>query len=315
MLPLVSVITPCYNGEKYLDSFFSSLLKQDYRNFEIIFVNDGSTDKTEEIALKYKNIFENKSIPFKYIKQKNGGQANAMNRGFQFINGKYFMWPDADDELYSDNIYEKVQYMEKNPSVSLVISEADYVREDGSFIETMKRTPKKHDNLFRDLLISKNVVFCPGIFMIRTDSFFECFPNKKIIESRIGQNYQILIPMAYKFKYGYIEKSLYKYILHEKSHSNLNRNDKQTQLNRFLSHEQTIYSILESICKGSELEQYKNIVQKHYLKLYLRISYQFNDYYSSKKYYDKLKSLKSVDFKDFIYHKITFLKTRNRRPI
>ena len=60
--PLVSVITPCYNGEKYLDRYFKSILDQTYPNIELIFVNDGSNDKTEEIALSYKNKLEEKKL-------------------------------------------------------------------------------------------------------------------------------------------------------------------------------------------------------------------------------------------------------------
>ena len=56
--PLVSIITPSYNSEKYLDAFFISILEQDYENYEVIFINDGSTDRTENIVYKYKEKFE-----------------------------------------------------------------------------------------------------------------------------------------------------------------------------------------------------------------------------------------------------------------
>lgn len=62
MEPLVSIITPAFNASKYLVSFFESVLDQEYSNYELIFINDGSTDDTEEIALQYKKIFEEKVI-------------------------------------------------------------------------------------------------------------------------------------------------------------------------------------------------------------------------------------------------------------
>lgn len=111
--PLVSIITPSYNSEKYLDAFFISILEQDYEKYEIIFINDGSTDRTENIVYKYKEKFEERNIRFVYLKQENGGQAKAMNLGFPYIQGKYFIWPDSDDELYRNNISEKVKYMEQ----------------------------------------------------------------------------------------------------------------------------------------------------------------------------------------------------------
>lgn len=60
MEPLVSIITPSYNSEKYLDAYFTSILEQNYQNFEVIFINDGSTDRTEEIVNIYIKKFEEK---------------------------------------------------------------------------------------------------------------------------------------------------------------------------------------------------------------------------------------------------------------
>ena len=54
----VSIVTPCYNGEKYLERFLKSILNQSYGNIELIFINDGSTDQTEEIIKKYKEEFD-----------------------------------------------------------------------------------------------------------------------------------------------------------------------------------------------------------------------------------------------------------------
>ena len=64
MNPLVSIITPSYNSGKYLDAYFTSILEQDYQNYEIIFINDGSTDNTDSIIKKYKTEFEKKHIRF-----------------------------------------------------------------------------------------------------------------------------------------------------------------------------------------------------------------------------------------------------------
>lgn len=67
---LVSIITPCYNGEKYLDNYFQSILAQTYRPLELIFINDGSTDQTEEIALSYRTkLMDCVSLSNIYIKK------------------------------------------------------------------------------------------------------------------------------------------------------------------------------------------------------------------------------------------------------
>ena len=112
-----SIIVPVYNAEQFLERCIKSLIGQTYKNFEVIFINDGSTDRTENIVYKYKEKFEERNIRFVYLKQENGGQAKAMNLGFPYIQGKYFIWPDSDDELNRNNISEKVKYMEQHPDI------------------------------------------------------------------------------------------------------------------------------------------------------------------------------------------------------
>ena len=68
---LVSIISPCYNGEQYVARFFESILNQSYKKLELIFVNDGSTDKTEEIALSYEKKLKDSGIEYHYIYQEN----------------------------------------------------------------------------------------------------------------------------------------------------------------------------------------------------------------------------------------------------
>jgi glycosyltransferase involved in cell wall biosynthesis len=60
--PIVSIVTPCYNGEKHIHRYLDSLLAQTYSNIELIFVNDGSSDNTEKIVLSYTDKFESKGI-------------------------------------------------------------------------------------------------------------------------------------------------------------------------------------------------------------------------------------------------------------
>ena len=91
--PLVSVIMPVYNAEKYLKVALSSLLTQTYKNIEIICVNDGSTDHSLDILERMSSA--DKRI--KVISQKNGGPAKARNAGLDAAKGKYISFVDSDD--------------------------------------------------------------------------------------------------------------------------------------------------------------------------------------------------------------------------
>lgn len=127
MQPLVSIITPCYNGEKYLASCLDSVLAQTYDNVEFILVNDGSNDKTALIAEAYKEKFKLKG--YIYIYQENKGVSAAVNRGLEIFNGKYLMLADSDDILEKDCIRSKVEYLERNTEIALVAARAKVANE------------------------------------------------------------------------------------------------------------------------------------------------------------------------------------------
>lgn len=82
---LISIIVPVYNTEKYIERCLDSVMKQDYPNFEVILVNDGSTDESGIIIQKYKEMYENIS----YIKQENKGVGAARNAGIKVAKGDY----------------------------------------------------------------------------------------------------------------------------------------------------------------------------------------------------------------------------------
>ena len=92
---------------------------------------------------------------------------------------------------------------------------------------------------------------------MRTDIFFKYVPSRHINESRIGQNYQILLPVAYhEKKIGYIDKTLYKYILHKNSHSNKDNNNYEKTIRRFQEHENTLYDLVKNICDVNDQNIY-----------------------------------------------------------
>lgn len=102
--PLVSIIIPAYNGEKYLHEAIDCALAQDYDNCEIIVINDGSTDGTEKIAKSYGN-------KIRYYKKPNGGVSSALNLGIKKMRGDYFAWLSHDDLIAKDHIRHLVDWV------------------------------------------------------------------------------------------------------------------------------------------------------------------------------------------------------------
>lgn len=111
---IVSIIVPAYNAERTINRCIDSILKQSYGNLEIIIINDGSKDSTEEKCMKY---IKNKKI--KYIRIKNSGVSNARNIGIENSTGTYIMFVDSDDYI-EKNMVERL-YDNINENVDLVI--------------------------------------------------------------------------------------------------------------------------------------------------------------------------------------------------
>lgn len=106
---ILSVVVPVYNTDKYLEKCLNSLLNQDLNNYEIICVNDGSTDKSLSILKRYSNDHEN----IKLVTQNNSGQSVARNKGLQLARGKYLYFMDSDDILEENSLTYIISELEK----------------------------------------------------------------------------------------------------------------------------------------------------------------------------------------------------------
>lgn len=303
--PLVSIITPCYNGENHIDRYFDAILRQTYRNIELIFINNGSQDKTEEIALSYKEKLKQAGVDFHYFYQENNGAAGALNFGLKKFTGEYLTWPDSDDILHDEYIEKKVSFLENNKDIHMVISKSRIIDED-----TMKQLgilvrvpPKKEDDLFADLVFDRNVYYTPGGYMIRSSAFLETNPEREIFITMHGQNLQILLPMAYNHKYGYIDEFLYDYIVRHDSYTR-NIKTKEQHWEKTYIDEDLILNVLADIDLKEDRDYYLDGIKKKYMHKRMRIAYQFKDKVSSKTQYVELKKLHSVNMSDFwLYHR------------
>ena len=290
MKDLVSIITPCYNGERFIDRYFESILSQTYENLELIFVNDGSTDRTEQIALSYREKLKERGIKFIYLSQENGGQAKAMNTGFQYMSGKYFVWPDSDDLLTADSIEKRVKFLEEHPQYTFVRSSGyTFDFETGERIGSVNfgyyHDPAEED-IFLDLITEYTYCMC-GCYMVRTDAFLEIYPDRKIYETNVGQNWQIMIPVAGRGKCGYIDEEQYAVAIRTDSHSHHKR-----PLEEAVSRQLELKKVLEIGIRLSNRTDadYQRIVDVKYMHVLFKMYYEADRYEESKKYYELLKS-------------------------
>lgn len=111
--PLVSVIIPVYNGERYLAEAIESVRNQSYHPVEIVVVDDGSSDDTASIIMSFADV--------RYIYQSNQGQAAAKNTGMDVSLGAFFAFLDADDKWLPKKLSIQVDYLTRHPNVDCVI--------------------------------------------------------------------------------------------------------------------------------------------------------------------------------------------------
>lgn len=209
-MKLVSIVSPCYNGENYIERYLKAILAQTYRPLELILVNDGSKDNTEDIILSYQDQLEQSKITLKYIKKENGGVGAAINDGLKYTTGDYLIWPDTDDILLPQSIEKRVQFLEDHPEYGFVYSDG-CTYEEGNLEQPIQNIPAimpSDGNLFENV-VSGNVVYTPCGYMLRMSAFLDVNPQKEIFPSRYGQAIQMLMPISYKYCCGHLKEILY----------------------------------------------------------------------------------------------------------
>lgn len=155
-LPKVSVVIPCFNQAPYLKEAVSSVIRQSYQNWEIIIVNDGSTDNSEDIA-KECAATDSRIV---YISQPNQGASTARNTGIKASKGKYILPLDGDDTIETDYLTKAVEYLEAHPECACFYCHANMF---GSINQPwdVKYIDYKH-------LLTCNAIFCSSVYR-RTD--------------------------------------------------------------------------------------------------------------------------------------------------
>ena len=124
----VALITPCYNGEKYLNTWFDCIMRQTYQNVEIFVVDDGSTDNSAEILKSFENKFIDKGYAFHCYSQQNGGAASAVQAVLNVIETDYIYLYDVDDCIYENAIETMADFLNKNANYDMVRCNGYYTR-------------------------------------------------------------------------------------------------------------------------------------------------------------------------------------------
>ena len=238
-MPKVSVIVPVYNTENYIEKCLNSLVNQTLEDIEIIVINDGSTDDSENLIDKFIGKYPNK---IKYYKKENGGLSDARNYGLNYVTGEYIGFIDSDDYIEL-SMYEKMYNLAQNEQADIVECDFTWEYPDKIKIDTGIEYKDKED-----LFTNSRVMACNKIFK---KDIIDDIKFPKGLRYEDVEFFYKLLPNVNKI--AVLKEPLYYYIQRESSISNL-QNERTAE----------IFTILNNIL---EFYKEKNIYDKFKIEL------------------------------------------------
>ncbi len=201
--PAISIIMPCYNTERYLKKTMNSIFGQSFKDYEIIMVDDGSTDSTPKLLDDYAREYPDM---IRVFHKENGGQSTARNMAMDIATGEYIVFWDSDDYADTDYLETLITTAQKNDSEA-VLSGSHYVDENGVVIENLNypvdrfpdyalRRLSPHGKLYRrDFLDRHNIRYAPGkLYEDNPFNFLALFLCRNLAILPYTGHYQVVHP-------------------------------------------------------------------------------------------------------------------------
>lgn len=209
---LVSIIIPVYNGEKYIADTIQSVIDQTYKNWELIIVDDGSTDNTADVVKQFNDS------RISYIKKNNTGVSDTRNLGATISKGEILCFLDADDIWLPENLEKKVEKLITEPKGVLVYSSMFLwdERNDYKTCKTTKKIVEDDWGKFRRLMVPT----IPSSAIIKRDYFFEAGMFDTNIST--SADFDLTIRLRELGEFIYLEEPLVLYRCHpSQMHNNI----------------------------------------------------------------------------------------------
>jgi len=248
----VSIIVPVYNTENYIEKCLISIVNQTLEDIEIIVVNDGSTDNSENIINEF---IEKYPYKIKYYKKQNGGLSDARNYGLSYANGEYIGFVDSDDYI-EISMYEKMYNLAKKEEADIVECDFEWVYPDKTKVDTGIEYKTNED-----LFVHSRVMACNKI--IKKDIINDITFPKGLRYEDVEFFYK-LIPNVNKI--SVLKEPLYYYIQRESSISNL-QNERTAEIFTILN------NIIEFYKEKNTYDKFKVELEYMYIRFLLGSSF------------------------------------------
>lgn len=287
--PLVSVIINCYNGDKYLNEAIDSVFTQTYTNWEIIFWDNCSIDKSAEIAKSY-----GEKVKY-HLSPNNTTLGEARNKAIQVCNGEYITFIDCDDVWFPNKLTIQVDLMEKNSEYILCYAGIEEIKINGDHFRDVLPFHNSGE-LFDDLLLQYDINILTS--MIRRNLLKNTGLNFDPLITA-SEEYCLFMQLASTYQIGVINSILAKYRVHIYSLTNKSF--------EFLGRERR-YTLEKILINNPKLKEFHKSAFK---EAFSRSHYYDANYYMLSK--NRTKAIKSLfpifytDYKYFILFLLTFL--------
>lgn len=206
---LVSVMMPAYNAEAYIGQAIKSVLAQSYRRWELIVIDDGSTDRTSEIASRYGDP------RIRVIRQENQGEAAARNTALKNMQGEFVAFLDADDLYLPDHLEFLIGYLELHDQTDGVYANGYYMDQDGNHLQMLssRRRGPFEGYIFEEVVYGSDVFGPPACVALRTNLIAR--HGLKFDEGIvIGPDWDFFMKFAEVGRFGYLDRITCLYRLH-----------------------------------------------------------------------------------------------------
>ena len=223
----VSVVITCYNYGLYLTGAIDSVLHQTCNNFEILIIDDGSTDNSAKIAQKYTT-----DPRVHYFRQDNGGQAKAKNAGIRYSAGELIAFLDADDR-WAPNKLQKQVALFQDPLVGVVFSRAKYIDKDGEEIpynSTGRWFTPKRGKVTEALFIDNFVPFSSSIVRKECLDRFGTFDETL----KMGIDWDLWLRISTGYHFDFVDEPLLEYRLGHSGQMSKNMEERQRCSDRIM---------------------------------------------------------------------------------
>ena len=209
----VSINLCCYNSKRYLKETLDNIINQSYENWELVIVNDGSTDETELIVREYID----RGFPIKYLYQENRGIGYSRNKALELSSGEYVALIDHDDLWLPSKLQRQVDFLIKNPETILCYTDGYFLYGGTKSEVKFSSGSKFHRGSVFPHLIEHDFISLPSVLINRSLSGDALFFNPRY---RFSEDYELFLRLSLQSKIDFIDEPLVYYRIHGSNFSN-----------------------------------------------------------------------------------------------